>query len=219
MALFCGTNLTCIRGEREVFYSLDFGLGAGGMLVLTGANGSGKSSLLRLMAGLLQPLSGDLSWDGTIIADDPEVHNARLHYVGHLDAIKPALDVTENLLFWASMHGGKVNVQNRVTDALSALDIAHLSKTPAQYLSAGQRRRVALARILASPANLWLLDEPTTALDSASIELLERMISNHRSKGGMVVVSTHTPVTGDNQAELDLTGFMTPTYDSTGEAA
>jgi heme exporter protein A len=207
MALFSGIDLGCTRGEREVFRGLSFGLDAGDMLVLTGPNGSGKSSLLRLMAGLLQPTEGAMTWKDGVITEDPEAHNARLHYVGHLDAIKPALDVTENLIFWAAMHGGGEDASNRVSIALSALDIAFLSDTPAQFLSAGQRRRVALARILASSARIWLLDEPTTALDKGAIATLERIIAEHRASGGMVVVSTHTAIAGDGQATLDLAPF------------
>ena len=217
--MFSGSGLSCIRGEREVFRHLDFGLDAGGMLVLTGPNGSGKSTLLRLMAGLLSAAQGTMTWDGASTADDPEAHNARLHYVGHLDAIKPALDVTENLLFWASMHGGGADAANRVSNALSALDIGFLSDTPAQYLSAGQRRRVALARILASPARIWLLDEPTTALDKDAMATLEQIIADHRTAGGMVVVSTHTAIAGEDQAVLDLAPFAAQAQFPTGEAA
>ncbi|MBT3556181.1 MAG: heme ABC exporter ATP-binding protein CcmA [Rhodospirillales bacterium] len=217
--MFSGADLSCIRGEREVFRHLDFGLDAGGMLVLTGPNGSGKSTLLRLMAGLLSAEQGAMTWNGVATSDDPEAHNARLHYVGHLDAIKPALDVTENLLFWASMHGGNADAASRVSNALTALDIGFLSDTPAQYLSAGQRRRVALARILASPARIWLLDEPTTALDKHAMATLEQIIADHRAAGGMVVVSTHTAIAGDGQAVLDLAPFAAHAQMPTGEAA
>ena len=217
--MFSGSDLSCIRGEREVFRHLDFGLDAGGMLVLTGPNGSGKSTLLRLMAGLLSAEQGAMTWNGVTTSDDPEAHNARLHYVGHLDAIKPALDVTENLLFWAAMHGGHVDAASRVSNALTALDIGFFSDTPAQYLSAGQRRRVALARILASPARIWLLDEPTTALDKNAMATLEQIIADHRAAGGMVVVSTHTAIAGDGQAVLDLAPFAAQAQMPTGEAA
>jgi len=184
---FSGKDLLCIRGERAVFSGLSFAMGAGDALVLTGPNGSGKSSLLRLMAGLLPPASGALFRDGEDIREAPEEHRSDLHYVGHLDAVKPVLTVSENLAFWAGIR----TAPQPVGGALEQLGLAALADTPARLLSAGQRRRLNLARLAASPANLWLLDEPTVALDSASVAAVVDLISRHREGGGMVVVSTH----------------------------
>jgi heme exporter protein A len=178
-----------------------FALADGDALVLTGANGAGKSTLLRLMAGLLRPVGGQLLWDGADIADDSGAHNARIAYLGHADAVKPALSVTENVAFWASLTPGK---GDGVGAALDALGIAHLADLPARYLSAGQRRRVALCRILTSGASLWLLDEPTTALDSAASAALIELIGRHRAAGGMVAVSTHTDLGLGEALNLDL---------------
>jgi heme exporter protein A len=193
MPLFAGTDLTCLRGERLVFRELSFAVEGGGALVLLGPNGSGKSSLLRLMAGLLRPFAGSMSWDGTPVSDDPDVHRARVHYVGHLDAVKPVLSARENLAFWAAM-GGADDPAGAALNALERLGIPHIADVPGRYLSAGQKRRLNLARILAAPAPLWLLDEPSVALDRAGIGQLEAAIAEHRAGGGIVVVSTHADI-------------------------
>lgn len=203
MSVFSGNNLICVRGERTVFDGLDFSLEDGGALVLVGPNGSGKSSLLRLMAGLLPPASGALRWDGEETIEDPEAHGGRLHYVGHHDAVKPVLNVAENVSFWSTLRGGN----GTVTDALDAFGIAHLADVPGRFLSAGQKRRVNLARILAAPAPLWLLDEPTTALDKQTIAALEGTIARHRETGGMVVISTHSDMQLNDFQLLDLAQF------------
>lgn len=202
---FVGQGLTCIRGERLVFAGLDFAVESGGALVLIGANGSGKSSLLRLMAGLLRPALGDLTWNGEAIAADRESHGGRLHYLGHLDAVKPVLDVRENVAFWAGLRPG--GGPAATADALAAFGIGHLAEVPGRFLSAGQRRRVGLARLLAAPAPLWLLDEPTTALDRAAVADLEAAIAAHRQGGGMVVVATHTEIALADAETLDLSAF------------
>ncbi len=211
MAEFCGSDLTCIRGERLVFQGLDFSLGSGGALVLTGPNGSGKSSLLRLMAGLLTAARGTLTWDGQATAEDPEAHGGRLHYVGHLDAVKAVLSVAENISFWASLRVPGGVLEDGVTEALGAFGIRHLAQVPARFLSAGQKRRVNLARIIAAPAPLWLLDEPTTALDRATIDDLEGLIAGHRANGGMVVVSTHSELNLGAADVLKLDAFAAAT--------
>jgi heme exporter protein A len=197
MPAFSGFDLTCLRGDRLVFSGLDFRVEEGGALVLLGPNGSGKSSLLRVMAGLLRPFSGRLEWDGAPLSDEPERHRSRVHYVGHLDAVKAVLTARENLAFWAAL-GGAPDPGAAALDALSRLGVPHIAEVPGRYLSAGQRRRLALARVLAAPRPLWLLDEPTVALDRAAIRLLEAEVARHRAAGGRVVVSTH--------AEFDLPG-------------
>lgn len=193
MAEFAGEALVCVRGERQVFAGVAFRLAASGALILRGPNGAGKSSLLRLMAGLMPPAVGHLSWDGTPIDRDPEAHRARLHYVGHLDAIKATLTVAENVAFPASLRHGALD-DAPVASALAAFGLDDLADLPARYLSQGQRRRVALARLLAAPARLWLLDEPTLALDAASHEALVSVIAAHRAKGGLLVAATHAAI-------------------------
>ncbi len=204
MSRFAGTDLACIRGERLVFQGLGFALDAGQALVLGGANGSGKSSLLRLLAGLARPAGGTLSWDGASIADDPDAHRARLLYVGHADPLKPALTVAENLAFWAALRAGRRLADSAVVAALDAFAIGRLAGVPGRYLSAGQRRRVNLARLAVSPVALWLLDEPTTALDAAAGESLRALIAAHRARGGMVVASTHSELGLDGARQLNL---------------
>jgi len=189
MASFTGKNLSCVRGERLVLEGIDFELSDTDAMILTGPNGAGKSTLLRLMAGLMPPSSGQLSWDGGAISDDASEHNSRTSYVGHADAVKPALSVSENVAFWAEVSGPGGLLPD---DAMSAFGITHLADLPARYLSAGQRRRVNLCRMLTSGAALWLLDEPTTALDSETSGALGSLIEAHRKSGGMVVISTHT---------------------------
>ena len=206
MPQFTGADLVCFRGERTVFAGLGFTLEPGGALLLRGPNGSGKSSLLRLMAGLAKPLSGTVHWDGEDIANDPEAHNAHLHYVGHADPVKPVLTVGENLRFWALMKNG--GGERDVTAALDRLGIGHLESVPGRFLSAGQKRRVNLARLLAAPAALWLLDEPATALDRAAVQSLDDAIQGHRSGGGMVVISTHAEAGQQDAREIDLGQFQ-----------
>ena len=204
MTLFEGRAVVCVRGERRVFAGLDFAISAGGLLVLTGPNGSGKSSLLRVMAGLLRPAQGALYWGGTPVADDPEAQRDRLHYLGHLDAVKPVLTAAENLAFWAALHGGAAA---EVARALAAFDLTALARVPGRMLSAGQKRRVALARLLAAPAEVWLLDEPTVGLDTASLARLGAAIAEHRAAGGRVVAATHAPLDAEGAETLDLGAF------------
>lgn len=201
---FTGTDLACFRGGRLVFRGLSFDLGPGGALLLKGPNGSGKSTLLRIMAGLLQPIAGQLAWQDAGVAEEPENHFQRLHYVGHHDAVKPVLTVSENVAFWAALRDHRA----RIAPALDAFDIGHLKDVPGRFLSAGQKRRVNLARILAAPAPLWLLDEPTTALDVATVARFERVLAEHRATGGMVVASTHTALGLDDAVTLNLDDFQ-----------
>ncbi len=180
---FEGRGLSCRRGERLVFAALSFALAPGGLLLLRGPNGSGKSSLLRLMAGILKPEEGALLWQGAPVGNDPDGHRQRLAFLGHLDAMKPALSAAENLAFWCG--GGAV------APALAALNIAPLANRPVRLFSQGQRRRLALARILASRAALWLLDEPTNALDDEAVTTFARLLAEHRESGGMAVIALH----------------------------
>ncbi len=207
MNTFAGEALSCVRGGRVVFAGLGFALGPGGALVLAGPNGSGKSSLLRLMAGLTPAASGQLSWDGEAVAEDRAGHRGRLHYVGHLDAIKPALTARETLAIAAGLRGEHGDVDAAAARALAVMEIARLADVPTRYFSAGQRRRLALARLFAAPAPLWLLDEPRTALDAEAVERLEGAMAQHRSAGGMIVAALHGGGHPPGADVLDLAAF------------
>ncbi|MBI3444440.1 MAG: heme ABC exporter ATP-binding protein CcmA [Magnetospirillum sp.] len=205
---FSAKDLACVRGGRVVFAGLGFSLSAGGALVLLGPNGSGKSSLLRVLAGLLKPAHGALAWNGQSVGDDPEAHAERTHYLGHHDAVKPVLSVAENLRFWAHLHDPHAERAGRAVDhALERFGLSRLASIPGKMLSAGQKRRTNLARLLAAPSPLWLLDEPTTALDKASIKALEQVLAEHRATGGMVVLSTHADIVMPGATELHLDKF------------
>jgi heme exporter protein A len=204
MTPFEGRELTCVRGERRVFAGLSFALPPGGALILTGPNGSGKSSLLRLMAGLLRPAAGQLVRDGQDIRADREAHRARLHYVVHLEAVKPVLSAAENLAYWADQSDAPAAA---VAEALDRLDLAWLGDVAGRLLSAGQRRRLALARLLVRKAELWLLDEPTVGLDDDSLARFHDVLAGHRANGGRVVVATHTPIDLAGAEHLALDAF------------
>jgi heme exporter protein A len=193
-----GQELACWRGERTVFAGLSFRLEAGGALLLTGANGAGKSSLLRLLAGLLPAAEGRLLWEGEDALADRVTHARRLRYLGHGDALKPSLTAAENLGFYAKLWGGEI------APALAALGLTGLSDLPARVLSSGQKRRLALARLALAPAALWLLDEPTVGLDAASVERLGALLADHRGRGGMVLAATHLPLPLPEARELRL---------------
>ena len=171
-----------------MFAGVSFALAAGAALIVRGPNGAGKSSLLRLLAGLLEPAAGLLSWNGGPVRDDPAAHRGRLHLIGHGNAIKSALSVRENLRFAVALAGAPADGIER---ALESLDLTALAGVPSLYLSAGQRRRLALARLLAAPRALWLLDEPDAGLDAASRERLARAVAEHRAGGGIAVIATH----------------------------
>ena len=206
-------DLACRRGARLVFAAVSFRLPASGALVLTGANGSGKSSLLRLVGGLLAPAAGRLLWGGAPVAADIAGHHSRLHYVGHQDAVKPVMTPREILSFWATQRG--INPRAAapaLRDALAAFGLEAVADWPCRWLSAGLRRRLALARLLVVPATLWLLDEPTSALDDDSQARLEQAIAAHRAAGGRVLLATHAAVALDDAAFLALDRFA-PLFD------
>jgi heme exporter protein A len=199
MLRLAAIGLGCVRGSRSIFENLNFELSGGTALALVGPNASGKSSLLRLIAGLLRPSTGQILLDGGAAERTvPE----QAHYLGHLDAFKPALTVAENLTFWTRYLGEGAGPAE---PALTAVGLAALAGLPAAYLSAGQRRRLSLARLLAVPRPLWLLDEPTSALDSAGQERLAELMRGHLTGGGIIVAATHGPLGIDAQ-ELRLGG-------------
>jgi heme exporter protein A len=197
-------QLACRRGERLVFAGLDCRLPAGGALVLSGSNGSGKSSLLRLFATLLAPTSGRLLWGGASIMHDGPRYRALIHYVGHLDATKPALSPREMLRFWAALRG---NAAPALEPALAAFALGTIADRPCRWLSAGQRRRLALARLVATPAPIWLLDEPNAALDDDGEARLASLIAEHRATGGRVAIATHQAIALGDAAVIRLDDF------------
>lgn len=184
--------LSCRRGERLVFEDIDFSLSPGGVLFVRGPNGSGKTSLLRLLAGFIRPASGNVSFAGGL--------DEQINYVGHLDPVKPSLSVGQNLSLWAELLGGGGNT----AAALARFGLGHLEDLPAQYLSAGQKRRLNLARLVATDRALWLLDEPTVGLDDEAIGQFEDALAEHRSSGGLAVIATHIPMSAPGAQELAL---------------
>ena len=191
-------GLAAFRGERLVFRDLDFVVAAGGALLLTGPNGSGKTTLLRLLAGLLRPAGGTLLWDREDALADLSVHARRVAYVGHQDAVKPMFTAAENLRFAANLNGGAVG------EALGAVGLEELADLPGRMLSAGQRRRLTLARLALSHAPLWLLDEPTLGLDARSVERFGAMLAVHRNRGGIAIAATHLPLPLSDAMQLSL---------------
>jgi heme exporter protein A len=181
-------DVAVFRGERLVFRDFSFTVPTGGALLLVGPNGSGKSTLLRLLAGLVRPAAGRVLWDGADALSDIAGHGRRVAYLGHQDAVKPGLTLTENLRFAATVSG------RSIAAALSAVGLEALAGLPARMLSAGQKRRLALARLALSAAPLWLLDEPTLGLDTGAIERFGASLAAHRAAGGIVVAATHVPL-------------------------
>lgn len=197
--MFTGEGLACRRGGRLVFAELSFQLEPGDALLLHGPNGSGKSSLLRLLAGFLAPASGALRWAGEEVRADLAAHRARVHLVAHSDGVKPLLGVAENIEAAAGLLDGPADI----AAALAAFDLDPLAAVRGRFLSAGQKRRTALARLLATRRPLWLLDEPGVGLDRASRRRLEEAIAGQRGGGGICVIATHGDVAVPDPLVLD----------------
>ena len=199
-----GRGVGCVRGGREVLSGLDFEVSAGEALAVTGPNGSGKTSLLRILAGLLAQAGGSIELEG---GEAELTLPEQSHYLGHRDAIKPALSVLENLSFWRDFLGGDVGVPDKqyLEQSLGRVGLDHAALLPAAYLSAGQRRRLSIARLIAVRRPIWLLDEPTSALDAAGQALFADLTRDHLARGGLVVAATHAPL-GIEARELKIGG-------------
>ena len=189
-----------MRGGRLVLDGVSLACEAGATLIIRGANGAGKSTLLRVIAGLLDKQSGDVHLDG--VADEEEQIAAYMHYVGHLDAVKSALTVRENLTFWQRYYGS-AHVAS-VDQALDAFALTQLSDLPAQYLSAGQKKRLGLARLLVAHRPVWLLDEPTVSLDTDNRARLAKVITAHTQAQGLALVASHDALDLDNAQQFRL---------------
>jgi heme exporter protein A len=184
------TDLSCARGEHQLFASLSFTLSAGELLQVQGENGSGKTTLLRALCGFIQPLAGEIRWQGQNIRKLDEDYHAELIYLGHLNAIKDELNALENLRISCALAGCAVSDSDAIA-ALRRMGLRGRETFPVKVLSQGQRRRVALARLLISEAPLWILDEPLTALDVAAVGLMQDLIAEHLHNQGMVIFTTH----------------------------
>jgi heme exporter protein A len=192
-------DLACVRGGRRLFQGLSCTVAAGDALLVTGPNGAGKTSLLRLIAGLLRPAAGRIALEGT---EADRTIGMSAHFVGPLEAVKGALSAQENLSFVRALLGGGENV----AAALARLGLETLANFPTRMLSTGQRRRLALARLLVAPRPLWLLDEPTAGLDADGQKTLATIVAAHLAKGGLVVAATHAPLEFARAREIRLGG-------------
>ena len=187
------TDLACERGDHRLFSGLNFTLSPGELMQVQGANGSGKTTLLRALCGFVQPVQGSVRWCEQDISEWDDAYHAEMCYLGHLNAIKDELSALENLQMSAGLAGYAVNDQQAVT-ALRRMGLQRREHLPVRVLSQGQRRRVALARLMIGDAHLWILDEPLTALDIGAVGLMQELIAEHLSKGGMTIFTTHQPL-------------------------
>lgn len=196
-------DLACARGERTLFTGMNFQLDAGQLLLVQGGNGRGKTSLLRLLCGLAQPVEGEVHWRGQSIAKAREEYHREMAYIGHLNGIKDDLTPLENLRFGAALHGRRLD-EATAAQSLVSLGLERCLDLPSRVLSFGQRRRVILAGLLAAGALLWILDEPLTGLDVHGVAFVEGLLRDHVTGGGMVVMTTHQPLALDGIATVPL---------------
>lgn len=201
------SDLACGRGARLLFAGVNLDLHPGDAALATGPNGSGKSSLLRVIAGLIPPFTGRIIWNGDDVRRTPDNFRTALRYVGHSDGLQPTLSVIENLRYWASLYGSPIDIVT-LTKGLDSVGLADLTNLPVRVLSAGQRRRLALARAISTGGRIWLLDEPTVALDAQSIRNVETAISTFRDEGGIVVASTNVPINLPSAESIDLIAYQ-----------
>lgn len=206
-------NISCERGGKLLFEKLGFSLEAGRALHVRGENGSGKSSLFKIIALLNRPLDGDIIWENKSVLEESQHYFDNLLYVGHKNAINLQLTAVQNLLWYASIHSedeGSDLISERSNHAFKLLGLYGLEDIPAKHLSAGQRRKILLARLILQNKKLWLLDEPFASLDSQSIEILQSLMSSHLAQGGLIVFSSHQEVKMDrhNPGILNLQQFQ-----------
>ena len=183
-------NLGCVRGDRRLFSDVNFSLQPGSLLQLTGPNGSGKTSLLRIVCGLLAPAEGEIRWQGENIKSLAEDYLRAISYVGHRNGVKEELNPLENLRISNGVAGVGISLEDAKL-ALAKIGLVGRDELPARLLSEGQQRRLALARLITSAATLWVLDEVLTSLDKAAVALLKTLIGEHLHKGGMAIIATH----------------------------
>ncbi len=199
-------NLECTRGDHVLFRNLGFSVSAGELVYLRGSNGSGKTSLLRILCGLFMPTEGEVFWENENISELREEYYQELSYFGHLNAIKDELTGIENLRISSKLAGIELS-EARALESLEKMGLMGREDLPTRFLSQGQKRRVALARLLVSETKLWILDEPFSALDVAAVELLQGLIRTHLENGGMVILTTHQDValtTGKQARQINL---------------
>ncbi|MBH69117.1 MAG: heme ABC transporter ATP-binding protein CcmA [Rhodospirillaceae bacterium] len=213
---FTGKNITAIRGGKVLLTNLGFEITGGNILILKGANGSGKSTLLRLMTGMMKPFDGHLNWNDTDISTEKLDHYNRLNYVGHLSGIKSELTAEENLRFWLELYNTEYD-DDTILEALDAFNLSNERTLATKFLSSGQKRKLALTRLVARSSPLWLLDEPTVGLDEQGLNFLESMLEAHCESGGIAVIATHDEINiKQPPKQLRLTNFKSFPLDSNG---
>ena len=202
MSLFAVTELACVRGDRPLFRNLSFELESGQLLHITGQNGCGKTTLLRTLCGLSQSAQGQVLWQDQPIRDQGDEYFDALHFVGHANAIEGEVNALEQLRFNIKLGGGMPSKSPE--EALEYLGLSPYRYLPTKLFSQGQQRRLALARLLVVKKPLWILDEPFTALDHATVKLMEQLLSDHVATGGMVILTSHQILSLANSREIKL---------------